>query len=264
MINLYGHKKIRAKLDQDFPTALIFRGPESVGKWTTAEHYREKHGYLESDVIRVHKLSASLAREVREFMQTAPVGSQRLAIVRIDNAPPSTMDVLLKAVEEASAQFRFIFITTGAVPPTLLSRLNVYQFGYLKVQDIQRVLIDKKNFKPDSALRAAEGGRGSVQGALQASDPDNLKQHAVKAVEAIMSKDEDKLDGLAAHWSDADTNSLSLWCREALTKQWKFFQPEDVDSPRRDIPLKILLALRSEVRPKLVVRSSLQRVLRGA
>ena len=66
-----------------------------------------------------------------------------------------------------------------------------------------------------------------------------------------------------AKWTDEHTELLVVWCTETITERWKLFKAEDADLPGQKLPLRLLIALRADIRPRLVVRHSLLSVLRG-
>ena len=70
---IVGHERIVAQIEkQGVPPVSLFIGPESVGKRRLANQLAKKHCKDPRDTLRIHRLTAELARETANFLRTAP------------------------------------------------------------------------------------------------------------------------------------------------------------------------------------------------
>lgn len=262
-MSVVGHEQIRQRLTGRLPSAALFLGPASVGKWTLAEHLRAEHKILAGDVLRVRQLTAEAARTVVRFCHSAPMGKRRLALIRLDGADPRQLHMLLKTLEEAPASTHIILLAQELPLETISSRTEIHSFSLLSDAQVEDVLLQRK-FKPGDAKRWAALAGGQVRNALDLSDGLDAKVTVLAAIRAIRERDANALDNLAGKWGDQHSLLLGSLCREAVTGRWRIFDPAEVEGMGRRLPLSILFALRADIRPRLVVRSSLMAILKGA
>lgn len=246
------------------PFPLLFVGPASVGKWTTAEALRKLWGVQASDILRIKRLTVADAREAVQFSYLAPVASPlRLVIARLQQGTEENQNILLKAVEEAPPTTKFILISSGESPlPTIQSRCVTVPFRLLSTEDLAAVLEDR-GFKPAQAMVWAGRGEGQVKRALAFREVSDAKPLVTSVVKAFNEKDPTLLTKVADAWTEAHTDLLVIWCNEAISHHWSIFSDEEASTSGRTIPMKILVALRADVRPKLVVKSVLADLLRS-
>ena len=257
---MIGHEPTRQFLaTTGLPRVVLFLGPASVGKWTLAEQLRRDLDIDRSTVVRVRSLTMDAARELTSLALTH---GPRLIIIRLDGASDAAMNVLLKALEEADGGNRFILIASGHVLTTLMSRAQLHFFGLLSADQVKEILIERR-FNPVEAERLAKASGGQVRTALALADNVDAKVVVLSALRCITERDADSLDNLAAKWTDDHTTLMARLCREAISRRWALFSEAEVDGLGRKLPLRILTALRADVRPRLVVRASLMSVLRG-
>lgn len=259
---IVGQEVLPRLMSEGLPPVALFVGPKSVGKWAVAEFLRRQNKILDSDVLRIHKLSAGLARAVVPFASTAPVGDLRLAIIELDDATPSAVHILLKTLEESSRAHHFILIAQHLPLPTLVSRSQVHQFRLLTEAEVTDILVERRGFKLANAQSLAALAGGQVSMALENAVNEGERALVVEALTAFRDHNPAVLDAVAPKWRDEHTALLTKWCTEALTGRWSLFNAEQMQLPGR-LPLRILMALKANVRPKLVVRSQLMTLLRG-
>jgi DNA polymerase-3 subunit gamma/tau len=118
-------------------------------------------------------------RELRENVRYAPVGG-RYKIYIIDEVHRLTkeaFDALLKTLEEPPSHVIFIFATTEpqALPPTILSRTQRYDFKRIPVSSLAEAInsIAQKEgltIEPDAALMIAKKADGSLRDAISLLD----------------------------------------------------------------------------------------------
>lgn len=121
----------------------------------------------------------------------------------------------------------------------------------------------RKGMNATEAKRLAELSGGQIKKAFEALDELTIKPVVLLALRAFREHDAAALDRLADKWSDEHTSLLVKWCTESVTDRWALFSEAESELPGRSLPLKILMALSADIRPRLVVRSSLMSVLRG-
>lgn len=214
-------------------------------------------------MLRVRLLTSDDARSVVRFALASPLGVRRLAIIRLDQATPAALHVLLKTLEELPPTTHIILIATEMPLETIVSRAEMFRFSLLTEEQVEDVLLQRK-FKPTEARRWASLSGGQVRKALDLVEDLDAKITVLSAVRAIRERDANGLDNLATKWTDQHSDLLGALCREAITGRWRIFSDAEVEGMGKKLPLSILYALRPEIRPRLVVRASLMSVLKGA
>lgn len=257
----FGHEEIRETVDNYLPPVSLFLGPTSVGKWEMAERVRKLRKFHAGDVLRVRRLTQENARFIVKFASERPKGSARLIIARLgEQASSGAQNTLLKALEESPDTY-FILIADTEPLPTVSSRAHTFRFGLLSDEEVFNILVQVKGMNPNSAIESAEASGGQVENALRHFKDKESKIVVLKALEAIQSRDANLLESLATSWNEEHTELLTYWCYETLTSQWRKFKPQDTTISGTKIPLRILLATREGLRPRLVVRAALASVL---
>lgn len=260
----FGHEAIVRSVREADARLNIFVGPESVGKKSLALYFRTEWGVLDPDLLTVNRLTADTARMIEQFAMVAPIGHRRLVVARTLGASRIAYNVLLKTLEEAPETTRFFLIVhDDMVPATVLSRGHVYNFPPLDDDALADVLVHIKKFAPENARERAGVARGQIKTALTLPDIKERKDLVLRVLEAFRTKDSSILEDIAPRWTEEHTELLAVWCQEAVTKRWRFFLEEESGIPGTALPLKILIALRAEIKPRLVVRASLMSVLQG-
>jgi DNA polymerase-3 subunit delta' len=208
--NVLGHDGVVEELRQAaahrrFPHALLFIGPEGVGKRTFAlalaqallcerssEASLEPCGECPSchqvtagthpDVLMVAKpedrqdLPIKVIRDLCLDLGMKPMhGSRRLAIVDdADELNEESANAFLKTLEEPPPGSVLILLGTSAELQleTVVSRCRVVRFDPLPENDLVQILLDRKTVRDRTdALRLARLGEGSVSRALGLADP---------------------------------------------------------------------------------------------
>jgi hypothetical protein len=239
------------------PPVSLFWGPKSVGKRTAAEWLRWRLGVQEGDTTRMSRLTVDDAEDLIRFVRTAPFGSIRLAIVSLDGATAAASNHLLNALESMPPTTRVILISSIPQRGPLASRAVHFPFHLLSTEAVEQVLVKKKGFTETQAKVWASTSGGQVFRALQ------RKALVITVLRAIRDRDPDLLERQADKWTDDHTSLLMTWAREAMTERWSLYTQEEGNFATKSVPMRVLLALRADVRPRLVVRASLMNVLRS-
>jgi hypothetical protein len=259
---LIGHDAVLERT-LPLPTAALFVGPRSVGKWTAAEHLRRAGHVAVGDVLRLHRLSVDDARSGVRFATSAAAGLDKLVIARLDDATPAALVVLLRALEESDPTVHFILVSENMPPDTITSRTVVQHFPLLTEQQVFEVLCLLKKNPAEARVLAARAG-GQVSRALALAEQGEVKIGVLAVLRAFREHDPSVLDALAPKWSDQHTALLEAWCREQVTGRWRIFTQEESGMEGSKTALRILTAIRVQVRPRLVVRAQLMGALRAA
>jgi hypothetical protein len=245
------------------PPVSLFQGPRSVGKWTAAEWCRWRLDIGEGDTLRLSKLRVADAEALTRFSLAAPFGSGRLAIVQMDGATVAASNHLLSVLEEIPSTTRVILVASRPVLDTLVSRAEVFPFHLLSAADVASVLMSKRRMKESQAEEWAKHAGGQVFRALLHAEHAENKPLVLQAVRAIREREPETLERLADKWKDEHTALLTRWANEAMTQRFALYTEEEATIVDRSVPMKILMALRADVRPRLVVRASLVGVVRS-
>ncbi len=258
-----GHPDIQDRLKKNLPAVSLFVGPESVGKMTVAYDTIRKHRVRDDDVMRFKKLTVTSARLISETSLQAPRGRMKVYVIVLDDAPENSMNALLKALEEAPATTRFILIATDLPMETITSRATVFRFPLLSVDSVEQILT-KRSLNPTVARNAAMASKGQVKNALRyINGATEAKMGVLAVVQAIKQRDEEALSAQASRWTDDHTLTLTTMSYEIITKQWRVFDPAEVEGVPSTLALKILEAVRPRVRGRLTINASLMSILKG-
>lgn len=259
---IVGHEAIVRRALAERPPVSLFLGPRSVGKETVAEHLLVEWGVDPGDTLRVEALNVFSARMLLHFASTAATHDRKAAIVHLHGAPSAAIHILLKTLEEAHESTDFILIAEEAPIATIMTRAVVYRFGLLTEAEVATIL-EGRNFRPEDALRYARASRGQVSEALAIANGREAKHVVMLAVKAFRELDAAALEEAAREWTDQHTALFATWCRESLTERPRIFSAEEV-FPRGVLPLRILRALGTNTRPRLLLRGPVMAVLRSA
>lgn len=260
-----GHEAVQERIARDgLPPVALFLGPESVGRRRLANALAKDLADDPRDVLRINRLTADLARSVDRFIHTAPAGSgKRVAIVNVQGAPKNNLNILLKALEDVFTFVHVILLASSEPPETILSRVEgTYHFSLLPEADVEKALILRGYGKTEATIRAAESG-GQLDTVLHRDEKTALKPLVLIVVRCFREHDHASLEGLATRWTDEHTKLLVKLAHEATTKRWRFFDEAEAGGIPGRVWIAILRALKTDVRPRLVIHAQLATVLRS-
>ena len=234
--------RLRSKLrDGRFPHALIFAGPEGVGKRTcalmvakalncqeagsgdfcdTCVQCRKINAGVHADVLKIglqedaSEIKIAQVRDLLQLLELKPLeGTHQVFIVDpADAMNPAAANALLKGLEEPPEESHFILLTSNpqALLLTIRSRCQTYTFGPLSLQEMRRFGSDELSLR---------WSRGSI-GVLKSLDLDALRRRREVALDfletAVRAKEEEFRDligassDLARLKSDFETNMDTL------------------------------------------------------
>lgn len=227
-----------------------------------AEHLRVARDIHPTDTIRIRTLSMDMAKGVADLIGRHGIYGERLFIIRLDGASTDARNALLKTLEDIGEDDHIILITSGPQPETLHSRSTPFYFALLTEEQVEQIL-RARHFNDIEAKRLAKASGGQVRNGLALADNGDLKIGVLAALRAILERDTEALDALAAKWTDEHTLLMQSMCTEIVTSRWAYFDPAEVEGTEKRTALAILTALYPNIRPRLAVRSGLMAVLRS-
>jgi hypothetical protein len=265
MIQLVGHEKVRERLlfNEDLPRVSLFLGPHSVGRRRYANEIARHGTNAPQDILRIHRLTAGLAREASRFLRISPRGTGlRFAIIDVDDPSPGALTTLLKALEEMPDTSRAILIASSTPPDTIMGRATVFEFTLLSEQEVREVLL-MRGFGAGEAETRAKMSGGQVKPAIERSEHVKLKTLVLLLTKYIREHDFASIEKLGSRWTDEHTELLVRLCYEATTKRWRLFDEGEIGNVPPKVWIGLLRALKHDVRARLVVHAQILGVVRS-
>lgn len=237
----------------------LFVGPRGTGKWSAAEQLRKDRSILNTDVLRVKSLTADAARSIVDFSYTSPVGKERMTIVRIPHTSTRAIQTLLKVLEDAPDSISFVLLSSAMPIDTIVSRSQVRKFSLLTDEEVTARLLEKRKMGKVTAAKIAKQSGGQVSTAFDLISKSDTVSDVIKMVKALSLKDAERVESMARVWTDDHTDLLGRWCRERLTERWSLFPVSEVP---KSMAMRVLISIKTDARPRLVVRSILTELVR--
>jgi len=251
-LRIYGQSALRAKaeLEKSFYNTVLIKGDPHIGKQTLAMSVAHFHGFLHP--VHISRLTPASAKYIASDASKA---TSQGYVINVSEATEQSQNILLKTLEDVQPGVMFLLTSSTPVLDTVSSRMQaIFLLSRLSSDDVMQVLRDR-GVPKDVLADAARLSDGTLKKPL-----DNLtdqRNTIIRALKAIHDHDPVALSRQSAVWDDNTTELLKVWCTESITQQWKIFTPEDALFSGTQVPLSILLAVSKNIRPKLIVRSSL-------
>lgn len=172
--------------------ALLFAGPDGVGKFTAARllacrlHDSAKAltvGHADVHVLEPNdkgKITVDMIRESTAVLHIRPLeGPFKIMIIRdADWMNHQAQNALLKTLEEPPGSSRLVLTTSRPQTflPTILSRCQRIDFRPVPLDDITKMLIERSQLTPDRARLIAALSHGSPARAFD-TDPEEVVAH---------------------------------------------------------------------------------------
>ena len=257
---MIGHRNVAAQLGDSLPPVALFVGPDSVGKNTLTLELEERDGL---EAYRYESLSVPLADQIVRNAQTAPrLTEKKLIVVNLDGSRADAQNVLLLALEAAIPSTHFIFLASYDPLDTIMTRCEVFRFGLLSEDEVAEILVSLGTNEQKAQSMAAVSG-GQMKTAFASLHLADDKIPVLVVLKALNERNPDMLEAVANRWTDKHTYLLNRWAREAVTGRWRVFDKSENPIEGQAMPLKILMATRADVRPKLLVRANLMGLVKG-
>lgn len=193
-----------AILNNKIAQAYLFFGPRGVGKTTCARVFAktinclniQKNGeachtcdsctaFNSNTSFNIYELDAASNNSVEDIRQLIDqvryppqIGKYKVYIIdEIHMLSTAAFNAFLKTLEEPPAYAKFILATTekNKVPPTILSRCQVFNFHRIKTEDIARYLEkiavkENHRFEPEALRIIAQKADGGLRDACSLYD----------------------------------------------------------------------------------------------
>lgn len=203
------------------PHALLFKGPDGVGKKLFALNLAKRANCLDPrqeepcdrcrscrnidaglhpDVVMIgpdgNNIKIEQVREVCRRAYLTPVEG-REAFFILDPAEKmraEAANALLKTLEEPPASTRIILITanSSALAPTLISRCAIISFRALPLEELTELLVERRGLERASArtVAALSGGSAALALALDWEQQRRLRESALELLEALLGQED--------------------------------------------------------------------------
>lgn len=204
-----------------FPHALLFKGPEGVGKKLFALNLAKRANCLDprqeepcDQCSSCRKIDAGLhpdvaviepdgnnikIEQVREICRRAylmPLEGRQMFFI-LDPAEKlraEAANALLKTLEEPPASTRIILIAanSAALAPTLISRCVIIPFRALSLDELTELLISRRGLEREVArtVAALSGGSAALALALDWEQQRELREGALELLEALLGRED--------------------------------------------------------------------------
>jgi hypothetical protein len=219
-------EQVRDALSGELPPATLVLG---AGAWELLQAMACPDWTYREDI------DAATVRLIRLEVTLRATGQSRVAALAMDGVTPLVQTMLLKLLEEAPPDTRFVLAAETAPLPTVASRCRLLLLGQVR-QEIPPA--DPKDVAAvGAAIRAARTGRipvlaGMVRDWFKAADPGRQPEQA---------------------------RLLSAWAVEAASGQWKAFTPDLAPGVTPEQALTLLAELDRFAAAKLAPVAALER-----
>lgn len=255
--------------DQVWPVVAL-TGPESVGKWTLAEHIALAEGGTWASTIREANFTAERAGLLLKSTYRLSAMGARFVIISLDGASEQAQNMLLKVLEEPPEQVRFFLVASQPVLPTVLSRAQCFPFGLLPQDDIVEILM-RNGMSERAARQAAPAGAGQVGPAMRGTSQ-QARAAMLSVLRALATGSLSELQHAMRDWDERKSDTfggtsvaseaylmLGEWASEAAVDRWHVFTPDTVPQFNSQHARRIWRQLASApaARPRLAVEAAL-------
>ncbi|MCD6594998.1 DNA polymerase III subunit [bacterium] len=162
--------------------------------------------YMRPAFSKSTQILLNMIRDVQHFLATPSTlsGGKFVIVADAHKMNKQAANAFLKTLEEPPQDAHIILTTDRAesLLPTILSRTQILRFRRMSTAQIVQNLVQKHNFSPELAERAAKVSEGSVAAALQ-------------FVSADFSEIRDNALGIFKCAADGDLVSLWEWANSA-------------------------------------------------
>lgn len=266
MNQLHGHHDARRQL-LELPAGqpALLTGPSGIGKAAVAaavvHHFADP---IDAVVYRPVRMDDT--RALAAWLRTTPMGTKgKAAALDLDGSVPAVAQALLKTLEEPPAGTWLVLTASGAVPPTVTSRVRTIALRPLSDEDTYAVLGQAGVIGEDAQrLTNLAGGRPGF--ALQYREALGGLARVLTLAAAISRRDWSLLTKvLRGNWDRAAVGALQLWLADVLNNTTRAYAPGeryglDVLVPRANlVAAEAVLGL--PVPPALAVSLAARKIL---
>ena len=216
-------------LSGKIPHAMLFSGPQGVGKMTAAKVVAaellqspiDRHPDFTVVALEGNSIKIDQIRNLQRQSSRAPHLAEWQVCI-LENAERMTREAansFLKLLEEPPSYMVFILVASTAAPllPTIISRCRLFRFLPLPYDVLAKALTDK-GFAPEQADLCARLGEGRLQRALSFLQAGGLVQRdqVITLVESLQTVDMQILWDMAVDLTKLGANEMEMWRRFLL------------------------------------------------
>lgn len=262
---LHGHALARQQLADAPPGAILLDGPSGIGKHLLATVAAYHHA-AQVDVLTFRPTRMDDVRQLTEWLRTGAVGGKgKAAALDLDGSVPAVAQALLKTLEEPPPKTWLLLSCSGAVPPTVASRVTTIHCHPLTGWELTQVLTSLGIFGDDvRRLEALAAGRPGL--ALQYRDAVANRAKVLQLVQAVARRDWSLVAKvLGSKWDKSHATALQLWLADVLNGTTHAYAPGEKAGLDTTVPRGRLLdaadALTLDVPPGLAVNLATRKIL---
>lgn len=229
--------RIRHLLDADrLPHALLFTGPESVGKYLTAKTLAgallckssdapcgvcqacrmvEEESHPDLVIVRAEKMNIKIEqiRAMQKELALSPyMADCRVCIIDdADKMAPVAANSLLKTLEEPVGRVVFILVTSKRYQmlDTIRSRCMLIAFGAISSASLAKALIARGAEEKEAHLAARlAGGRFALAEMILSADGQTDREEAIKLFFAVPTMAESDIWKIASQWDACERQDV--------------------------------------------------------
>lgn len=242
-MTLYGHDEVRRQLvEMDPGQPVLLAGPSGIGKAMVCAAAAYHHAAV-VDVLTFRPVRMDDVRQLTGWLGTGAIGGPHKAVaLDLDGSVPAVAQALLKTLEEPPGTAYVFVSASGAVPPTVASRVLTLRCRPLTTTDTAAVLSALGIFGDDvRRLVSLAHGRPGLALAYREAIANRAK--VLQLVGAIARKDWNLVARvLGSKWDASHVLALRLFLADVLDGTTAAYAPGEKAGLETMVPRRRLEA----------------------